>query len=654
MADPASYRPKPGTIPTDPGVYRFSDAHGQVIYVGKAKNLRQRLNSYFADPAGLHFRTQTMVRTAAKVEWTVVRNELESLQLEYTWIQQYDPRFNVKYRDDKSYPWLCVTWSDEFPRVFVGRGQKRKGWRYYGPFGQAWAIRETLDTVLQVFPMRSCSNGVFNNARSAGRPCLLGHIGKCSAPCVGRVDADAHREIVGDLCSFFAGQTGSLTRKLEDRMKVAAQNMEYELAAVHRDQLDALRRVAESNAVVFTDATDADVINIAQDPLEMAIQIFHVRSGRIRGERAWIADRADDGDLGEQVESFLLQLYGGTEEVSGFGVPREILVPELPESAPVLEELLGERRGRRVAIKVPRRGDKVALLETVGRNAQQALAQHRMKRASDLTTRNTALEELRDALDLETAPLRIECYDISHLQGTEVVASMVVFEDGLPRKSEYRRFVIRTVEGSNDVGAMREVLSRRFRRLLDDRAAMAEQDAAGALIDPTTGQPRRFAYAPALLVVDGGLPQVQVAAEVLEEFGLANEIALCGLAKRLEEVWIPDDDHPLILPRTSEGLYLLQRVRDEAHRFAITHHRGRRSQAMVESLLDDVPGLGDVRRKALLKHFGSMKKLRAASVDDIAAVPGFGPVLAEAVVQALGAQEPGMVVNTATGEVTTQ
>ncbi|HEX2857475.1 MAG TPA: excinuclease ABC subunit UvrC [Propionibacteriaceae bacterium] len=652
MADPSTYRPAPGTIPTDPGVYRFSDAHGQVIYVGKAKNLRQRLNSYFADPASLHFRTQTMVRTAAKVEWTVVSNELESLQLEYTWIQQFDPRFNVKYRDDKSYPWLCVTWSEEFPRVFVGRGSKRRGWRYFGPFGHAWAIRETLDTVLNVFPMRSCSAGVFNSAAASGRPCLLGHIGKCAAPCVGRVDAEAHREIVADLCTFFSGHTGQLTRKLERQMRAASENLEYERAAVLRDALAALARVAEKNAVVLTDATDADVIALADDPLEVAVQIFHVRSGRIRGERAWIADRADDATTAELIEYFLLQLYGGPEEASGFGVPREILVPELPASGVVLGELLSEVRGSRVDVRVPRRGDKVSLMETVSRNAAEALAQHKTRRASDLTTRNRALEEIRDALGLDTAPLRIECYDISHTQGAEVVGSMVVFEDGLSRKSEYRRFVIRTVEGSNDVGSMREVLTRRFRRLLDDRAAMTGDDEGhDTRIDPVTGAPRKFSYAPGLVVVDGGPPQVAVAAEVLAELGLDRDIALCGLAKRLEEVWLPDQEHPVILPRTSEGLYLLQRVRDEAHRFAITHHRGRRSRAMVESVLDDVPGLGEVRRKALLAHFGSLRKLRAATSDEIAAVPGFGPVLARAVADALAGQPAEEAINTATGEV---
>lgn len=655
MADPSSYRPAPGTIPTDPGVYRFSDAHGQVIYVGKAKNLRQRLNSYFADPANLHFRTQTMVRTAAKVEWTVVQNELESLQLEYTWIQQYDPRFNVKYRDDKSYPWLCLTWSDEYPRVFVGRGSKRKGYRYFGPFGQAWAIRETVDALLHVFPMRSCSTGVFNNAKSAGRPCLLGYIGKCSAPCVGRISPEDHREIVEDFASFMAGRTGQLTRKLERQMTQASENLEFEKAAVLRDSLTALNQATEKNAIVLADGTDADVIALGEDPLEVAVQIFNVRSGRVRGQRGWVADRADDGDTAELVEQFLLQIYADartadTEVASA--IPREVLVPVMPASGEAMVQLLREQRGAHVNLHVPQRGDKRVLLDTVAKNAAESLQQHKMKRASDLSTRNRALEQLQATLELPTAPLRIECYDISHLQGTEVVASMVVFEDGLPRKSEYRRFVIKSFEGSDDLRAMKEVLTRRFRRLLDDRASMSDEAEGGpVLVDATTGAPRKFAYAPHLVVVDGGEPQVAAAAEVLEELGLADEVALCGLAKRLEEVWIPDEEYPLILPRSSEGLYLLQRLRDEAHRFAITHHRGRRSKAMVESVLDDVRGLGETRRKALLKHFGSLRKLRAASVEEIALVPGFGPRLAANVVEALGSQQPGEAINMTTGEV---
>ncbi|MGJ6981096.1 excinuclease ABC subunit UvrC [Aestuariimicrobium soli] len=656
MADPSTYRPAPGTIPTDPGVYRFSDPHGIVIYVGKAKNLRQRLNSYFADPANLHFRTQTMVRTAAKVEWTVVRNELESLQLEYTWIKQFDPRFNVKYRDDKSYPWLCITWAEEFPRVFVGRGAKRPGNRYFGPFGQAWAIRDTVDSLLRVFPMRSCSSGTFASAKASGRPCLLGYIGKCSAPCVGKVSADDHREIVSDFAAFMNGQSATLIRKLEQEMRGAAERQEYEHAAVVRDSLTALRLATEKNAIVLSDGADCDVINFAVDPLEVAAQIFHVRAGRVRGERGWVADRPDDGELPELVEALMLQLYAGATRGSdddGSAIPREILVPALPTSGRAMADLLSEVRGSRVAVRVPQRGDKVALLDTVARNAADALAQHKMKRASDLSTRNRALEQVQEALGLSEPPLRIECYDISHTQGSEVVGSMVVFEDGLPRKSEYRRFVIRSFEGSNDVAAMHEVLTRRFRRLLDDREAMQEQSEDGTgplLIDPTTGAPRKFAYAPALVVVDGGEPQVNAAQQVFDELGIT-DIALVGLAKRLEEVWLPGDDQPVILPRTSEGLYLLQRLRDEAHRFAITHHRGRRSAAMVDSVLDHVPGLGETRRKALIKHFGSLKKLRAADEEQIAQVPGFGPTLAAAVKQALADDQPGEIVNMTTGEV---
>jgi excinuclease ABC subunit C len=647
-----------GSIPTDPGVYRFSDPHGTVIYVGKAKNLRQRLNSYFADPSGLHHRTRTMVFTAAKVEWTVVQNELEALQLEYTWIKKYDPRFNVKYRDDKTYPWLCVSWSEEFPRVFVGRGSKRRGWRYFGPYGHAWAIRDTVDALLTVFPMRSCSAGTFRSAAATGRPCLLGYIGKCSAPCVGRITPEAHREIADDFCAFMGGQTRVIERRLENQMAVASHNMEYERAAVVRDQLGALRKVLERNAIVLTDGTDADVVAMAVDQLEVAVQVFHVRDGRVQGERGWVADRADEGDESELVEAFLLQLYA--EQVSPDmtpverrrAVPPMVLVPALPTGAELMEQLLATERGAKVRIQVPQRGDKRVLLDTVAKNAAEALTRHKTKRASDLTTRNRALEEIQEALGLPIVPLRIECFDISHLQGTETVASMVVFEDGLARKSEYRRFVVRTV-ASNDVGAMTEVLARRFHRLIEERELLSATDAeaaAAALIDATTRAPRGFAYAPGLLVVDGGAPQVAAAQAVIEALGIT-DVAVCGLAKRLEEVWLPNEEFPLILPRTSEGLYLLQRIRDEAHRFAITHHRGRRSVSMVESLLDDVAGLGEVRRKALLRRFGSMRKLRAATAEEIAETPGFGPRLADAVVLAVASQQVGESVNLTTGEI---
>ena len=657
MSRALSYRPAPGSIPTQPGVYRFRDPKGRVVYVGKAKNLRARLSSYFQDIGNLHPRTATMVTTAASVEWTVVKTEVEALQLEYSWIKEFDPRFNVKYRDDKSYPWLAVTVGDEFPRVMVGRGAKRKGTRYFGPYSHAWAIRETVDLLLRVFPMRSCSNGVFKRSGQIGRPCLLGYIDKCVAPCVGNVTAEEHRAIVDDFCDFMAGHTSAFVRRVEKEMYAASDALDFEKAARLRDDLGALNKALEKQAVVLGDGTDADVIALAEDPLEVAVQIFYVRGGRIRGQRGWVADRVDEGGTAELVDDFLLQLYAGGDPDS---IPREILVPALPPDHTTYEQLLSDIRGSRVAIRVPQRGDKKTLQETVAQNAAQSLALHKTKRASDLTTRNRALEEIQDALGLDEVPLRIECYDVSNLQGTEVVASMVVFEDGLARKSEYRRFVIRGVDGQNDVASMHEVITRRFRRLLEEQASSTETvtDSGPMLVDPETGRPRKFAYAPGLVVVDGGPPQVAAAQRALAELGIV-DIPVCGLAKRLEEVWLPDQEDPVIMPRSSEGLYLLQRVRDEAHRFAITHHRSRRSKSMVESVLDDVPGLGEVRRKTLLKHFGSLKKLREASVDEIALVPGIGPRTADAIKGAVaqassktGSTGRGPVsINTATGEI---
>ncbi|MDF1602671.1 excinuclease ABC subunit UvrC [Nocardioides sp. YIM 152315] len=651
---PLSYRPAPGSIPTQPGVYRFRDPRGRVVYVGKAKNLRARLSSYFQDVGNLHPRTATMVTTAASVEWTVVKTEVEALQLEYSWIKEYDPRFNVKYRDDKSYPWLAVTVGEEFPRVMVGRGAKRKGTRYFGPYSHAWAIRETVDLLLRVFPMRSCSKGVFKRSSQIGRPCLLGYIDKCSAPCVGSVTAEEHRAIVDDFCDFMAGHTSAFVKRIEKEMYAASDALDFEKAARLRDDLGALNKALEKQAVVLGDGTDADVIALAEDPLEVAVQIFYVRGGRIRGQRGWVADRVDEGDTAKLVDDFILQLYAGAGPDE---IPREILVPALPPDVATYETLLGDLRGSKVSIRIPQRGDKRTLQETVKQNAAQALALHKTKRASDLTTRNRALEEIQESLGLDEVPLRIECYDVSHLQGSEIVASMVVFEDGLARKSEYRRFLIKGQDGSDDVRAMHEVITRRFRRLLDEQATSTEQvtESGPMLVDPETGRPRKFAYAPGLVVVDGGAPQVAAAQRALEELGIV-DIPVCGLAKRLEEVWLPDQEDPVILARSSEGLYLLQRVRDEAHRFAITHHRSRRSKSMVESLLDGVPGLGEVRRKTLLKHFGSLKKLRAATVDEIAMVPGIGErtasAIKEAVAQETGKTGPSIVsVNTATGEI---
>ncbi|MEV0429077.1 excinuclease ABC subunit UvrC [Micromonospora sp. NPDC050495] len=636
MADPSTYRPATGTIPESPGVYRFRDGTGRVIYVGKARNLRSRLNSYFADPVNLHQRTRQMVFTAESVDWITVATEVEALQQEYTWIKQYDPRFNVRYRDDKSYPYLAVTLDEEYPRLQVMRGAKRKGVRYFGPYSHAWAIRETLDLLLRVFPARTCSSGVFKRAGQVGRPCLLGYIGKCSAPCVGSVTAERHREIVNSFCDFMAGRTDTMVRRLEKDMLEASEQLEFERAARLRDDVAALRRAMEKQTVVLGDGTDADVVAFADDPLEAAVQVFHVRGGRVRGQRGWVVEKTEELTTGDLVHHFCTQVYGG--EQGEADVPRELLVPELPGDADALADWLSTRRGSRVSLRVPQRGDKRALLETVERNAKDALARHKLKRAGDLTTRSQALDEIAEALGMRTSPLRIECFDVSQIQGTDVVASMVVFEDGLPRKSEYRRFIVRGA--TDDLSAMSEVLRRRFARYLDARAETGEigEETAGDPdrpgIDPTTGRPRKFAYPPQLVVVDGGAPQVAAAAQALAELGI-DDVALCGLAKRLEEVWLPDDEFPVILPRTSEALYLLQRVRDEAHRFAITFHRQRRSKRMTESALDNIPGLGEVRRKALLRHFGSLKRLSAATVEEITEVPGVGRRTAEAILAAL-------------------
>jgi excinuclease ABC subunit C len=643
VADPSTYRPATGTIPEAPGVYKFRDAGGRVVYVGKAKSLRQRLNSYFADVAGLHPRTRQMVTTAASVEWTVVGTEVEALQLEYNWIKEFDPRFNVRYRDDKSYPVLAVTLHEEFPRLHVYRGPRRKGVRYFGPYAHAWAIRETLDLLLRVFPARTCSAGVFKRHGQIGRPCLLGYIDKCSAPCVGRVDADEHRDIVEDFCDFLAGKTDSMVRRLEREMTAAAEELEFEKAARLRDDQAALKRALEKQAVVLGDGTDADVVAFAEDDLEVSVQVFHVRGGRVRGQRGWVVDKVDETGVAGLVDQFVTQFYGEQVEsalaggVEAAPVPREVLVPELPDDAEAVEKWLSALRKGKVVLRVPQRGDKRALMETVERNAKEAFQQHKLRRAGDLTARSAALQELQEALGLDTAPLRIECTDISHVQGTDVVASLVVFEDGLARKSEYRRFAVREGAEQGDVGSIAEVVRRRFQAYLRENKNPAGPNPG---IDPETGKPRKFAYAPNLLVVDGGAAQAQVASDVLAELGIT-DVAVVGLAKRLEEVWVPGEPDPVILPRTSEALYLLQRVRDEAHRFAIAYHRQKRSKRMTTSALDEVPGLGQSRKAALLKHFGSLKKLREASIDEISVVPGVGRRTAEAVRATLGAAGSG-------------
>jgi len=676
VADPHGYRPSPGSVPESPGVYRFSDSHGRVIYVGKAKNLRARLSSYFADFAALHPRTQSMLTSAAGVDWTVVATEVEALQLEYSWIKEFDPRFNVRYRDDKSYPYLAVTLDEEYPRVMVMRGAKRRGTRYFGPYSHAWAIRDTVDTLLRVFPVRTCSAGVFKRAGQIGRPCLLGYIGKCSAPCVGRVSEDEHRLLAEEFCDFMSGQTARFIKRLDGLMREAAAAEEYERAARLRDDIKALQRALEKQAVVLGDGTDCDVIALAEDQLEAAVQIFYVRGGRVRGQRGWVLDKVQDVTPGELIEQFLGQVYGDdpaadqgetavADESVGPGgsrrggpgregpaaaartagdrgaVPREILVPAAPPDQAAVETWLAGRRGGPVRLRVPLRGDKKTLLDTVARNAAESLALHKTRRASDLTTRSRALQEIQDGLGLDAAPLRIECYDVSNLQGTHVVASMVVFEDGLARKSEYRRFSIKGYDGTDDVASVHEVVYRRFRRYLEEREQTGELDVLGDSEEPGASGPvaedgtrRKFAYPPNLVVIDGGPAQVAAAQRALDELGI-DDVAACGLAKRLEEVWLPGDDAPVILPRTSEGLYLLQRVRDEAHRFAIAYHRKKRSAALTTSELDDVPGLGPARRAALLRHFGSVRKIASATEEEIAGLPGFGPRLAQAVLSAL-------------------
>ncbi|MEX3647308.1 excinuclease ABC subunit UvrC [Mycolicibacterium porcinum] len=639
MPDPATYRPAPGSIPVEPGVYRFRDPHGRVIYVGKAKSLRSRLTSYFADIASLAPRTRQMVMTAGSVEWTVVGTEVEALQLEYNWIKEFDPRFNIRYRDDKTYPVLAVTLNEEYPRLMVYRGPRRKGVRYFGPYSHAWAIRETLDLLTRVFPARTCSAGVFKRHRQIDRPCLLGYIDKCSAPCVGRVSAEEHRRIVLDFCDFLSGKTDRLARDMEQQMTAAAEELDFERAARLRDDIAALKRALEKQAVVLGDGTDADVVAFADDDLEAAVQVFHVRGGRVRGQRGWIVEKSGDPEQSGQehlVEQFLTQFYGEQAELGGAAdeatnpVPREVLVPVLPPNSDELSAWLSGLRGSRVSLRVPVRGDKRTLAETVARNAHEALAQHKLKRAGDFNARSEALQSIQDSLGLADAPLRIECVDISHVQGTDVVASLVVFEDGLPRKSDYRHYAIREAAGegrSDDVASIAEVTRRRFLRHVSDTQP-----------EPGTEQrPRRFAYPPNLYVVDGGAPQVNAAAAVLDELGVT-DVAVIGLAKRLEEVWVPSEPDPVIFPRNSEGLYLLQRVRDEAHRFAISYHRSKRSKRMTASALDSVRGLGEQRRKALVTHFGSVARLKEATVEEITAVPGIGVATAKAVLAALGGE----------------
>ena len=622
------WRPAAGSIPDEPGVYRFRDTSERVIYVGKAKSLRQRLSSYFADPRTLPTRTRSMVEAACAVDWVVVANEVEALQLEYSWIKEYDPRFNIRYRDDKSYPYLAVTLGEPYPRALVTRGSKRAGTRYFGPYAHAWAIRDTLDILLRVFPVRTCSAGVFQRAARSGRPCLLADIGKCSAPCVGRIDEEAHRALAEDLCAFLGGHGREIQRRLEADMRAAAADLDFERAARLRDDLGALERAWQRNSVVFDEGVDADVIGLVDDELEAALEVFHVRAGRIRGQRSFVVEKVEEASSEEIVARLLPRLY---EEADS--IPPEVLVTAMPTVDAVA--WLAGRRGTRVDVRVPRRGAKRELLTTVERNAEQRLALHKARRSGDLTARSVALQDIQHSLGLEQAPLRIEAIDISHLAGQDVVGSLVVFEDGAPRPREYRTFVISEDGARDDTRAVAEVVRRRFRKSTRD----------GEEGEPAETR-RTFAYPPQLLVVDGGPAQARAAADALAEAEV-DGVYVIGLAKRLEEVWRPGSADPILLPRSSEGLFLLQRLRDEAHRVALRLQRRRRGRVTRESALEKVPGLGPARRAALLRRFGSLRRIRDASVEELMTVPGVGPALAESLRRELG--EPPGGAGSATG-----
>jgi excinuclease ABC subunit C len=606
-------RPPSGSVPSAPGVYLFRDSAGRVIYVGKAKSLRSRVSSYFG--TDLHPRTEAMVEAAADVEWIVTDTEVEALHLEVGLIKQHRPRYNVRYRDDKSYPYLAITLDEEYPRARVMRGPKRKGVRYYGPFAHAYAIRDTLDLLLRTFPMRTCSQGVFDRCRRRGRPCLLFHIERCAGPCVGAVDADTHRRIVLEMCDFLDGNTKPVVDRLEEAMKAAAARQDYEVAAKLRDQLEQVRKAIERQQIVSSEREDLDAVGLTEDDLEAALQVFFVRRGRVTGRKGFVVDKVEDLASPELLARFLERLYSESD------VPRRLLVPVEPADRALLESWLSERRGGHVEIRVPQRGEKRALLETVTENARQAFTQHRLKRASDFNARSRQLRELQAVLGMRDAPLRIECFDISNTGPTEAVGSMVVFEDGLPKRSDYRRFAIKWTLGPDDVGMMGEVIRRRFGRLLEDAARPLERG-------------RRFAYSPNLVVIDGGRGQLNRAAEVIGEMGV-DDVVVVSLAKRMEEVFAVGRDDPIRIPRTSEALYLLQQIRDEAHRFAVTYHRLRRGRRMTQSALDGIPGLGEVRKKRLLRHFGSVKRIRQASVDELREVPGLPKGVADAVHEAL-------------------
>jgi len=624
-------RPAAGTIPEAPGSYQFRDSEGRVIYVGKAKSLRSRLNSYFGDPALMELRKRQMVETAETVEWIQVGNEVEALMLEYSLIKQHRPRFNVRLRDDKSYPFLAVTMSDEWPRARVMRGKREKGTKYFGPYGHAYAIRETLDLLTRTFPIRTCSDNKFAHHHRLGRPCLLFHIEKCAGPCVGEVTPEDYKELVDDLVDFLDGNTDPVVKKLEQRMMEAAEALEFELAARLRDRLTSVRKAIEKQQMVVEKSEDVDVIGIADDDLEAAVQVFFVRRGRVVGRKGFIVDKVEDLSRAQLVARIVEGLYYDDPPL---GVPKQVIVPDVPEDLELYEDWLTQCRGSRVEVRVAQRGDKRTLQETVTRNAAEEFTRHRLKRASDHNSRARALNELQDALGLPEAPLRIECFDMSHIQGTDYVGSMVVMEDAMAARNQYRRFKVKDVPGNDDFAAMKEVLHRRF------TAYIAERDR------PINEKPGKFQYPPQLLLVDGGKGQLSVAVEVLEDLGLANEIPVAALAKRFEEVFLPGEADPVRLPRQSEALYLLQRVRDEAHRFAITYHRSLRDKRMTKSVLDDIPGLGPTRQKRLRKEMGGVTGVKKATLEELKALSWLPDSVAAAVYQKIHAPAPPKRVST--------
>jgi excinuclease ABC subunit C len=657
-------RPPAGTIPDAPGSYQFKDSLGRVIYVGKAASLRSRLSNYFGDPRNMHPRTAQMVATAESVEWIEVRNEVEALMLEYSLIKQHRPRFNVRLLDDKSYPFLAVTVSDEWPRAMVMRGRKRKGVRYFGPYSHAYAIRDTLDELVKTFPIRTCSPSKFNQHHRLGRPCLLYHIQKCVGPCVGEIEEMPYRQLVEEMCDFLGGETDAIVKRLETSMRAAASELEFEKAARLRDRLTAVQRVIAKQQMVADRNEDVDVVGIAEDDLEAAVQVFYVRRGRVVGRKGFIVDKVEDLPPGRLVDRILEELYGDEPPL---GVPKQVLVPVEPDDLSTYEEWLCHLRGSRVQVRVPQRGDKRALHETVTRNAREEFNRHRLRRASDHNSRSRALTELQDLLGLPEAPLRIECYDMAHLQGSDYVGSMVVFEDGLPNKREYRRFKVRNVPGNDDYAAMQEVLTRRLSAYLAERdgatddldgsggAVAAEPAAADVDVDgdvletdgadvpvaltdvPQLGsrtrarQRGRFSYPPQLLLVDGGKGQLGVADGVVRALGLEDEIPLASLAKRFEEVYVPGRSEPVEVPRGSDALFLLQRLRDEAHRFANSFHRELRGKRMTASSLDGIPGLGETRKKRLVQAMGGVNAVKAASLDDLKALSFLPDAVAEAI-----------------------